>query len=63
MTFNECEKICVGIPILDDGTVERVTHRFTVHLNSTDNRIRIDRNVADGEVVIRDNEQCKYYIS
>ena len=63
MTFNECEKICMGIPILDDDTVEKVTTRtFSIHLTSTDNRIRIDQNLADGKVVIRDNERCKYYI-
>ena len=64
MTFDNCERICVEIPILDDDTVERVTTRtFSIHLNSTNNRIRIDQNAAEGRVVIRDNEQCKYYIS
>ena len=62
MTFNECEKICVEMPILDDEMVERVTHRFSIHLHN-DSRSGIDQNVAEGTVVIRDNEQCKYYIT
>ena len=64
MTFDNCERVCVEIPILDDDTVERVTsHTFTIHLNSIDSRTKIDQNAAEGRVVIRDNEECKYYIS
>ena len=62
MAFNECEKICVGIPILDDEMVERVTHRLSIHLHN-DSRTNIHQNAAEGTVVIRDNEQYKYYIS
>ena len=60
MTFNECEKICVGIPILDDDMVERVTtHTFSIHLHN-DSRTKIDQNAEEATVVISDNERCKY---
>ena len=62
MEFRECDKICVEIPILDDEMVERMTHRFSIRLHN-DSRTNIDQNAAEGTVVIRDNEQCKYYIS
>ena len=63
MTFSECEKMCVGIPILDDETVERMTqHSFSIRLHN-DSRTNIDQNAAEGTVVIRDNELCKYCTS
>ena len=58
MTFRECEKICVSIPILDDDMVERMTHRFRIRLHN-DSRTNIDQNAAEATVVIRDNEQCE----
>ena len=65
LTFPECaNKSCVNIIILDDMTVEiNVNERFSISLNSTDHSVMLAPDLVDGEVVIRDNDDCAYYNS
>ena len=62
LTFPECaNKICVNIIILDDMTVEKnENERFSISLNSTDDRVMLDPDLVDGEVVIREDDDCEY---
>ena len=63
LTFPECaNKSCVNIIILDDMTVEKnENERFTISLDSTDDRVMLDPDLVDGEVVIREDDDCEYY--
>ena len=62
LTFPECaNKSCVNISILNDGTVEiNENERFSISLNSTDDSVMLAPDLVDGEVFIRDNDNCEY---
>ena len=63
LTFPECaNKSCVNIIILDDMTVEKnENERFSISLDSTDGSVMLDPDLVDGEVVIREDNDCEYY--
>ena len=62
LTFPECaNKSCVNIIILNDMTVEmNRNERFSISLDSTDDSVMLDPDLVDGEVVIRDDDDCEY---
>ena len=64
LTFPECaNKSCVNIIIVNDMTVEmNENERFSISLDSTDDSVMLDPDLADGEVVIRDDDG-EYYNS
>ena len=65
LTFPGCaNKTCVNIVILNDMTVEmNERETFSISLDSTDDSVMLDPDLVDGEVVIRDDDDCEYYNS